>query len=162
MTITTGDSLPDATFLKMGESGPEEVSLGALIKGRKVVIFGLPGAFTRTCSAAHLPSFIRTKGALAQKGVEEIICISVNDPFVMNAWAEATEAEEAGLHLMADADGAFTQAIGMDFSAPVVGLHNRSKRYSMLVEDGVVTLLQAEESPGVCEVSGGEALLAAM
>ncbi len=162
MTITAGATLPEATFLKMGESGPEEVNLAALTKGRKVVIFGLPGAFSRTCSAAHLPSFMRSKDALAEKGVEDIICVSVNDPFVMKAWAEQSGAEEAGLHLLADADGSFTKALGMEFSAPVVGFHDRSQRYAMVVEDGKVTVLQTEEKPGACERSVGEALLAAM
>ncbi len=162
MSITTGDTLPEASFLKMSENGPEEVSLSGLTAGRKVVIFGLPGAFSRTCSAAHLPSFLRVKDDLKAKGVEDIICISVNDPFVMKAWAEETGAEAAGLHLLADATGDFTQAIGMAFDAPVVGFHGRSQRYAMVVEDGKVMLLQAEDKPGVCEASTGEALLAAM
>jgi glutaredoxin/glutathione-dependent peroxiredoxin len=162
MPITIGDSLPEATFSRMGANGPEQVALADLTRGRKVVIFALPGAYTPTCHSAHVPSFIRTKDAFAAKGVDEIICISVNDPFVMKAWGEATGATAAGLTMLADGTGAYTAAIGMDFSAPPVGLMGRSKRYAMLVEDGKVTILQAEESPGVCDVSGGEALLAAM
>jgi glutaredoxin/glutathione-dependent peroxiredoxin len=162
MPIITGDSLPEATFSRMGANGPEQVALADLTRGRKVVIFALPGAYTPTCHSAHVPSFIRTKDAFAAKGVDEIICISVNDPFVMKAWGEATGATAAGLTMLADGTGAYTAAIGMDFSAPPVGLMGRSKRYAMLVEDGKVTILQAEESPGVCDVSGGEALLAAM
>lgn len=162
MTISKGDSLPEATFIRLGENGPEEVSLSGLTKGRKVVIFAVPGAFTPTCHSAHVPSFIRTKDGLAAKGVHEIICVSVNDPFVMKAWGEATGATEAGLMLLADGSGDFTKSIGMNFDAPPVGLMGRSKRYAMLVEDGNVTLLHAEESPGTCETSGGEALLAAM
>lgn len=160
--IKTGDSLPEAEFGRIGTEGPEQVSLSSLTKGRKVVIFAVPGAFTPTCHSAHVPSFMRTKDALMAKGVAEIICISVNDPFVMQAWGDATGAAPAGLTLLADGTGAFTKAIGMDFDAPPVGLMGRSKRYAMVVEDGIVTLLHAEESPGVCEVSGGEAVLAAL
>jgi cytochrome c peroxidase len=162
MPISVGDSLPDATFSRIGANGPEQVALADLTKGRKVAIFAVPGAFTPTCHSAHVPSFIRTKDQFAAKGVDEIICISVNDPFVMKAWGEATGATAAGLTLLADGTSAFTKAIGMDFDAPPVGLMARSKRYAMLVDDGRVTVFQAEESPGVCDVSGGEALLAAM
>jgi len=160
MTISTGDRLPEANFVRLGANGPEEVSVESLTKGRKVVIFAVPGAFTPTCHSAHVPSFIRTKDALAEKGVEDIICVSVNDPFVMKAWGEATGAAEAGLTLLADGTGAFTAAMGLSFDAPPVGLMGRSKRYALMAEDGVVKLLHLEESPGVCEVSGGEALLA--
>lgn len=162
MTITTGDRLPEATFSRIGAEGPEQVDLSSLTKGRKVVIFAVPGAFTPTCHSAHVPSFIRTKNQFAAKGVDEIICLSVNDPFVLKAWGADTGASDAGITMLADGTGAFTKAIGMDFDAPPVGLMGRSKRYAMLVEDGTVTLLHAEESPGVCEVSGGEAMLAAM
>ena len=162
MTIATGDNLPEATFSRIGAEGPEQVELSSLTKGRKLVIFAVPGAFTPTCHSAHVPSFIRTKDDLMAKGVDEIICVSVNDPFVMKAWDEATGAAEAGLTLLADGTGAFTKALGMDFDAPPVGLMGRSKRYAMLVEDGKVALLHVEESPGTCEVSAGEALLAAM
>jgi cytochrome c peroxidase len=160
MTISTGDRLPDATFVRLGANGPEEVSVETLTKGRKVVIFAVPGAFTPTCHSAHVPSFIRTKEALAAKGVEDVICVSVNDPFVMKAWGEATGATEAGLSMLADGTGAFTAAMGLSFDAPPVGLMGRSKRYALMAEDGVVKVLHLEESPGVCEVSGGEALLA--
>ena len=102
MTITTGDTLPEASFSRIGAEGPEQVALSDLTKGRKVVIFAVPGAFTPTCHSAHVPSFIRTKDDLAAKGVEEIICLSVNDPFVMKAWGEATGATDAGLTLLSD------------------------------------------------------------
>lgn len=162
MTISQGATLPDATLVQLGESGPEAVSIMDKTKGRKVVIFAVPGAFTPTCHSAHVPSFVRTKAQFDEKGVDEIICVSVNDPFVMKAWGEATGAADAGLTMLADAESAFTKAIGMDFDAPPAGLIARSKRYVMLVEDGVVTLFHEEASPGTCEVSGGEALLAAM
>ncbi|KNX39931.1 putative peroxiredoxin [Roseovarius tolerans] len=160
MTLSTGDKLPDATLLTLGENGPEEVALSARTAGRKVVIFAVPGAYTPTCSAAHVPSFIRTKDQFDAKGVDEIICISVNDPFVMKAWGEATGATEAGINLLGDPQSAFTKAIGMEFDAPPAGLLARSKRYAMYVEDGTVKVLHVEESPGTCEVTAGESLLA--
>lgn len=159
MTISVGDKLPDATLLRIGAEGPEQVAIGPLVSGRKVVIFGLPGAFTGTCTSAHLPSFMRNKEAFAQKGVDEIICLSVNDPFVMQAWSDSTGAGEAGITLLGDSAAELTKAIGMDFTAPPAGLIDRSKRYAMLVEDGVVKVLNVEENPGVCETSAGETLL---
>lgn len=160
MSISVGDTLPNATLGRMGENGPEQVSLADLTRGRKVVIFAVPAAFSSTCHSAHVPSFIRVKDDLHAKGVEDIICISVNDHFVMKAWAQATGADAAGLHMLADADGGFTRAVGMAFDAPPVGFYGRSKRYAMLVDDGKVSQLHIEEAPGTCEVSGGEALLA--
>ncbi|MFZ5963060.1 peroxiredoxin [Thalassococcus sp. BH17M4-6] len=162
MAISTGDTLPEANLVRMGDDGPETVALADRLKGRKVVVFAVPGAYTPTCHSAHVPSFIRTKGDFDAKGVDEIICISVNDPFVMKAWGEDTGASVAGITMLADADSAFTKAIGMDFTAPPVGLMNRSKRYAMLVEDGKVTAFLPEESPGTCEISAGESLLAAI
>ena len=162
MTISEGARLPEATLLAPGADGPEEVSLSDRSRGRRVAVFAVPGAYTPTCHAAHVPSFIRTKDDFAAKGVDEIICVAVNDPFVMAAWGEATGATEAGLTMLSDADGGFTKAIGMDFDAPPVGLIGRSKRYAMLIEDGTVRTLHVEEDPGACEVSSGEALLAAI
>lgn len=162
MTISTGTALPDASLLRMGENGSEAVSLSDTLKDRKVVIFGLPGAYTGVCTTAHVPSFIRTKDQFAAKGVDEIICVSVNDPFVMKAWGEATGAADAGISMLGDADGAFTKEIGMDFTAPPAGLLGRSKRYAMLVDNGVVTVLNEEGSPGECEISAGETLLDAI
>ncbi|WP_432817336.1 peroxiredoxin [Sulfitobacter sp. JB4-11] len=159
MTISQGDTLPDATLVQMGDEGPAPVQMADKLKGRKVVIFAVPGAFTPTCHSAHVPSFVRTKDDFMNKGVDEIICVSCNDPFVMKAWGEATGAEAAGITMLADAASEFTKAIGMDFDAPPAGLVARSKRYAMIVDDGKVSVLQAEENPGVCETSGGEALL---
>ena len=159
MAISVGDALPQAKFLRMGDSGLETVELTPILTGRKVVLFGLPGAFTPTCSSAHLPSFMRTKPGFDAKGVDDIICVAVNDPHVMKAWGAATGATEAGLTLLADADSSFTTAIGMDFTAPPAGYFARSVRYSMYVEDGIVRVLNVEESRALCEISGGEALL---
>lgn len=162
MTIEVGDRLPEVTVTRMGEAGPEPVALGDVIKGRKVVIFALPGAFTPTCHSAHVPSFIRVMDGLAAKGVDEVICVSVNDPYVMGAWGEATGASAAGITMLADAESAFTQAMGMRFDAPPTGLIARSKRYALAAEDGVVTHLHIEEGRGTCEISGGEAMLEAL
>ncbi|WBU52737.1 peroxiredoxin [Paracoccus sp. SCSIO 75233] len=158
MALSEGDRLPDGKLLKMTENGPAEVDLGDYQSGR-VAIFALPGAFTGTCSTQHVPSFMRTADQFRAKGVDRIVCISVNDPFVMGAWEKDTGAGEAGLTFLSDADGSFTNAMGMSFDAPPIGLIGRSKRYAMLVEDGVIKTLQAEENPGECAISGGEALL---
>ena len=162
MTLSTGDKLPAATFVMMGDNGPEAVDLNTRTAGRKVVIFAVPGAFTPTCHSAHVPSFIRTKDALSAKGVDEIICISVNDPFVMASWGEATGASEAGISMLSDPESTFTKAIGMNFTVPQAGLVDRSKRYALIVEDGVVTLLHEEEHPSTCETTAGESLLATL
>ncbi|SLN29851.1 peroxiredoxin [Pseudooctadecabacter jejudonensis] len=159
MTISVGDSLPDATLVKMGAEGPEQVTVKALTEGRKVVLFAVPGAYTGVCTTAHVPSFIRTKGQFEDKGVEEIICVSVNDPFVLANWGDSTGATEAGITMVGDAASELTKALGMEFTAPPAGLINRSKRYAMLVENGEVKVLNVEESPGECGISAGEGLL---
>lgn len=160
MTISEGNTLPDAKLLHMGQHGPEWVELGPRLKGRKVVIFGLPGAYTGTCTTAHVPSFIRTSDQFRNKGVDEIICIAVNDPFVLKAWTDHTGASKAGITTLGDAESGFTTAIGMNFTAPTVGFVDRSKRYSLYAVDGMVRILHQEESPGTCEISAGETLLA--
>mgnify|MGYP000138529396 FL=1 len=159
MTISQGDALPDATLVQMGAEGPTPVKMADKVEGRKVVIFAVPGAFTPTCHSAHVPSFVRTKDQYDAKGVDEIICVSCNDPFVMQAWGEATGATAAGITMLADAQSEFTKAIGMEFDAAPAGLMSRSKRYAMLVDDGKVTLFQPEVQAGVCDLSGGEGLL---
>ncbi|PZQ97875.1 MAG: peroxiredoxin [Cereibacter sphaeroides] len=162
MTISVGDKLPEATLLHIGADGPAKVSLSDLSKGRKLVIFGLPGAYTGTCTTAHVPSFIRTKAGFDDKGVDDIVCISVNDPFVMKAWGDSTGAAKAGILMLGDPDSSLTRAIGLDFDVPNVGLFGRCKRFALYAEDGVVKVMHLEEKPGVCEVSGGEAMLAAI
>ncbi len=153
MTISAGATLPDAKLIKLGDNGPEAVSLHSLAKGRKVVIFAVPGAYTGVCTTAHVPSFIRTKDKFDAKGVDEIICVSVNDPFVMKAWGESTGANKAGISMLADADAAFTEAMGMRFDAPAVGLHARSKRYALYAEDGVVKVLHRPRKAPACATS---------
>lgn len=158
MTISVGDVLPDATFVMMGAQGPATVSLNDKVTGRRVVLFALPGAFTPTCDSAHLPSFIRAKDRLTEKGIDEIICVSVNDAHVMRLWGETSGATEAGITLLGDADSAFTKAVGMAFSNPAVGFYDRSRRYVIVVDDGRVTHVQIDE-PGVCSLSTGDAIL---
>lgn len=160
--ISVGDTLPDATLIEMTAEGPVGVPLAERVKGRKVVIFAVPGAYTPTCSSAHVPSFVRTKTQFDAKGVDEVICVSVNDPFVMGAWGEATGATAAGITMLADSESKLTEALGLQFDAPPAGLLARSQRYAMLVDQGEVKILHLEESPGTCELSAGEALLDAM
>ena len=159
MTITEGDRLPEAQLIRMGDGGPEPVTLSSVLAGKTVALFGVPGAFTRTCSNAHMPSFVNNADALRGNGIDAIACVAVNDPFVMKAWAEHTGADKAGIEMLSDADGQFTKALGLNFDAPPVGFHSRSRRYTMLVEDGVVRTVSVEDSPGVCDVSSGDALL---
>ena len=159
MAISTGDTLPECSFVELGAEGPATVSGDELFKGRKVAVFAVPGAFTPTCNDAHMPSFVKNAEALKAKGVDEIACVSVNDPFVMNAWGESTGAKQAGIRMLADPEAKFAKALGLDFSAPPVGLIDRSKRYSMLVEGGVVKALNVEDNPGEATCSTGDSLL---
>lgn len=158
MAISKGDRLPAGKLLKLGEAGPEAVDVAELASGH-VAIFAVPGAYTPTCTNAHMPSFVQNADAFRDKGVSRIICVTVNDPFVAAAWAKDTGATDAGIEVLADADGSFTKALGLDFDAPPAGLLGRSKRYAMLVQDGTVTELQVEESPGACSISSGTSLL---
>lgn len=159
MTISVGDALPDATFMRFGADGPESFPISQVAGAGKTVIFGLPGAFTRTCDALHVPSYIRVMEQLKAKGVNSVCCLSVNDPFVMKAWGVSTGAEEAGIHMLADPTSEFTRAIGLEFSVEAVGLLNRCKRFSLVAEGGKITHLNLETEAGVCELSAGDALL---
>jgi peroxiredoxin len=161
MTIAPGQRLPDATLLEPHPEGTRQVQLAERLAGRKVALFAVPGAFTPTCHSAHVPSFIRTKPGFDAKGVDEIICVSVNDAHVMRMWGEATGATAAGITMLADPTGALAKAIDMSFDAPVNGMLGRSKRYAMYLEDGIVRVYHPETGRG-CEISGGEALLAAI
>lgn len=159
MTISVGEKIPDGSLMLSGEGGIKELPVGAELAGKSVVIFGLPGAYTGTCSTAHVPSFIRTFDKFKAKGVDEIICVSVNDAHVMRAWGEATGAAEAGIVMAADPDASFTEALGLEYGAGFARGMARSKRYAMHVVDGVVKVLNLEDSTGACEISAGEALL---
>lgn len=162
MAISKGDTLPEANFIQMGDNGPEDVSLASLTKGTKTVIFAVPGAYTGVCTTAHMPSFVRTADQFRAKGVDHILCVSVNDPFVMQAWGAETGADKSGIQVLADPESKFTKALGMDFTAEPAGLIARSKRYALVAEDGKVTHFEVEASPGECTISAGESLLDAI
>ncbi len=158
MAIKAGDKVPSATLTRMGDKGPEPVNTDDFFKGRKVAVFAVPGAFTPTCSNQHLPGFVKSADQIRGKGVDEIACISVNDAFVMGAWGKDQNC--AGkVTMLADGDGSFTKAIGMEFDLGRVGLGTRSKRYSMIVDNGVVKQFNLEENPGEAKTSGAENLL---
>jgi len=158
VTISIGDKLPEATFKEKTEDGMAETKASDLFAGKKVVLFAVPGAFTPTCHLNHLPGYIENRDAILAKGVDDIAVVSVNDAFVMGAWEKATNGT-GKLRYLSDWDAAFTKAIGMetDLSAGTLGV--RSKRYSMIVEDGTVTALNLEETPGTAVTSGAAALL---
>jgi cytochrome c peroxidase len=157
--ISVGDRLPEATLLAKGPDGLARVSLSEKTVGRRVVIVAVPGAFTPTCDGRHLPSFVRTKPQFDAKGIDEVICVSVNDVHVMALWGETSGATEAGITMLADGDASFTKAMGMNYDRPEVGFFDRSRRYALYAEDGVVKVLNVEETPGACEISAGETLL---
>ena len=159
MSIQEGDKLPEATLHTMQEGRPTPVTTADLFGGKKVVMFAVPGAFTPTCSQAHLPGYVVNSDAIKEKGVDSIICLSVNDAFVMGAWGDSANAEE--LQMVGDGNGEFTQAIGLEMDGSGFGLGTRSQRYAMIVEDGTVTKL-AVEAPGQLDVSAAEAILAAL
>ncbi|APX69403.1 MULTISPECIES: peroxiredoxin [unclassified Brucella] len=159
MTIKVGDRLPAATFKVKTADGVTEMTTDDVFKGRKVVLFAVPGAFTPTCSLNHLPGYLENRDAILAKGVDQIAVVAVNDPFVMGAWAQSTGGEGKILFL-ADGSAAFTKAAGLDIDLSGGGLGVRSKRYSAIIEDGVVKALNIEEQPGQAVTSAASALLA--
>ena len=160
MTVNVGDSIPDVTLAVMGESGPEQVSTGDLFGGKKVVAFAVPGAFTPTCSARHLPGFVDNADAIRAKGVDSIVCLSVNDAFVMGAWGKDQDVGDKVV-MVADGSSALARALGLELDLTDRGLGVRSRRYSMVVDDGVVSALNLEEG-GAYEVSSAERILEAL
>jgi peroxiredoxin len=161
MTISVGEKMPDATFNVMTAEGPGQMTTAELFDGRKVAIFAVPGAFTPTCHMKHLPGFVSNADALKAKGVDTIACVSVNDVFVMDAWAEHSGAKDK-ITFLADGSANFTKAIGMELDASGFGMGIRSKRYAMLVDDGVVKVINEEEAPGTAEISSAEEILKAL
>ena len=164
MTIKVGDKLPAGTLSEYIEVegngctiGPNTFNVEDLTKGKKVVIFGLPGAFTPTCSAKHVPSYLADFEKLKAKGVDEIICISVNDAFVMGAWAR-DQKTNGKVRMMADGSAAYTKALGLELDLTARGMGVRCQRFSMLVDNGVLKTLNIE-GPGKFEVSGGDTML---
>ncbi|MGV2127623.1 peroxiredoxin [Agrobacterium vitis] len=158
MTIAIGDTVPAATFKEKTADGPVEISTEDLFKGKKVVLFAVPGAFTPTCTLNHLPGYLEHREALLAKGVDEIAVLSVNDWHVMGAWAQHSGGM-GKIHFLADWDASFSKALGLDMDLSAGALGVRSKRYSMLVENGVVKSLDIEENPGQATVSSAEAML---
>ncbi|MFC4175406.1 peroxiredoxin [Microvirga sp. GCM10011540] len=157
MTIQIGESLPQATFRVMTPDGPVAKTTDDLFKGRKVVLVAVPGAFTPTCHRNHLPGYVEKKDEIMAKGVDAILVTSVNDVFVMDAWAKSSGAD--GIEFVADGNGDFAKALGLSMDGTGFGLGMRSQRYSMLVEDGVVKALNVEDAPSKAQVSGAENLL---
>lgn len=157
MTIQPGERLPDVTLTRMGPNGPEPVHISELTRGRKVVIFALPGAFTPTCSAKHLPGFLEKLDEILAKGVDTVACLSVNDAFVMDAWAR-DQGVDGRIEMLADGNAEFTRAVGLEMDASGFGMGVRSQRYAMIVDDGVVEKLFVEK-PGEFAVSSAEYVL---
>jgi len=156
MSINTGDKVPSLTLKTMGAQGPEDISTDDIFSGKKVVLFAVPGAFTPGCSMTHLPGFVVNADKIKDKGVDTIACMAVNDAFVMGAWGEAQNAAE--ILMLADGNGEFTSALGLELDASGFGMGKRSQRFAMVVEDGTVTHLNVEPGAGI-EVSSAEAIM---
>lgn len=158
MMIKTGDRLPDATLRIMTAEGVSAVSTDVIFAGKKVVLFGLPGAFTPTCHKVHLPGFVAHAAEIKAKGVDVIACVSVNDVFVMQAWGELVS-PTGDILMLADGDASFTTACGLAYDSGAAGMGIRSTRYSMIVDDGIVTALNTGDERGCAEISGAERIL---
>ena len=156
MTIQVGDKVPSTDFKIMTDEGPKDISSNEVFGGKKVVLFAVPGAFTPGCSKTHLPGFVVKADEIKSKGVDEIVCMAVNDAFVMGAWGQAQNADE--LLMLADGNGEFTKSIGLELDASGFGMGSRAQRFGMIVDDGLITHL-AIEAPGEIKVSSAEAIL---
>ncbi len=157
MAIKTGDKIPDCTLKTMGGEGPVDITTGDIFSGKKVVLFAVPGAFTPGCSMTHLPGYVVNADKIKDKGVDSIVCLSVNDAFVMGAWGKDQNADE--LLMLADGNGEFTAALGLELDGSGFGMGTRSQRYAMVVEDGTVTHLNVEPGAGI-DVSSAETMMA--
>ncbi len=157
MAIAVGDKIPDVQVMTFGPGGPTNVQTGDVLGSGKVVLFAVPGAFTPTCSDFHLPSYVIRHDELAAKGVDSVVCVSVNDPFVMAAWGEAQQVGDLVV-MLADGNGEFTKAVGLEMDGSAFGLGTRSQRYAMVIEDGVVTTLHVEPGAGL-SVSAADSIL---
>ncbi len=157
MAISKGERIPDATLFRLGDQGIETITTAEVFDGKRVLLFALPGAFTPTCSASHLPGYVLHADELFAKGIDTIACLSVNDAWVMDAWGKAQNAEH--ILMLADGNGELTRAVGLEANMSARGYGTRSQRYAMLVEDGVVKEINVE-APGKFEVSDAETMLA--
>jgi peroxiredoxin len=159
MTIRIGDSIPSAMLSQMAENGPQPLMSTDYFAGRKVVLFSVPGAFTPTCSAYHLPGFVELADEIFGKGVDAICCVSVNDVFVMHAWGKSANA--TGIDMLADGNGEFARALGLELDGTAFGMGQRAQRFALVAEDGIVTQLMVE-APGEFRVSSAESVLAVL
>ncbi|TCT37309.1 peroxiredoxin [Martelella mediterranea] len=158
MSIAKGDTLPSATLMELTENGPEKVASEDIFKGKRVVLFAVPGAFTPTCSINHLPTYLENRDAILSRNVDEIVVVAVNDPFVMGGWAKATGGE-GKIRYLSDPNADFTKAVGMELDLSGAGLGTRSVRYSMLIDDGVVKELNIEDDSSQATVSAAATIL---
>ena len=158
MSINVGERVPDATLYLPGDSGPQPISTDEISSGRKIVVVGMPGAFTPTCHRNHLPGFIENRDAILEKGVDEIVVITTNDTWVMRAWAEATGAKDR-IRFISDGNSDFVRKTGLEFDNSHRGMGARARRFAMIVEDGVVTSLAVEDLPGQTLVSGAASII---
>lgn len=158
MTIAIGDPFPESTFKIMGDDGPRDVTGAELFSNKRVILFALPGAFTPTCHLNHLPGYLENRELLASKGIDDIYVLSVNDVWVMDAWATASKAK-GKIGFLSDGSSAVTNAIGMEIDLDPAGMGKRSKRYSMILDDGVVQVLNIEEKPGQAITSGAATII---
>jgi glutaredoxin/glutathione-dependent peroxiredoxin len=161
MTINVGDRIPSVTLKQVTSEGVKEFTTDEIFRGKRIVLIAVPGAFTPACSQRHLPGYVDKATDIKAKGIDEIACVAVNDAFVMGAWGRDQKAE-GKVRMLADGSGDFTRALGLELDLSKGGLGVRSKRYSMLVDDGVVKLLNVEQQPGQVDISGAEAMLKAL
>src|SRR5262245_62805623 len=161
MTIQVGDKIPSSTLKEMSPEGPKDITTDELFRGKKVALFAVPGAFTPACSQRHLPGYVDKAADIKAKGVDEIACVAVNDAFVMGAWGRE-QRTEGKVRMLADGSGDFARALGLELDLTKGGLGIRSKRYSMLIDNGVVKWLNVEAQPGQVDASGAEAMLRAL
>ena len=161
MTVTVGDKLPSVTLRQVTPEGPKEITTDEFFRGKMVALFAVPGAFTPACSQRHLPGYVDKAADIKAKGVNEVACVAVNDPAVMTAWGK-DQRTEGKVTMLADGSGDFARALGLELDLTKAGLGMRSKRYSMLVENGVVKSLNVEQQPGQVEASGADAMLRAL
>jgi len=161
MSINVGDEMPSVTLMQLTPEGVKEFTTDEIFRGKKVVLFAVPGAFTPACSQRHLPGYVENAASLKAKGIDEIACVAVNDAFVMGAWGKEQKTE-GKVRMLADGSGDFARALGLELDLTKGGLGVRSKRYSMLIDNGIVKSLNVEAQPGQVDTSGAEAMLRAL